>query len=94
MIRGRGDVVARFILLLSADAYARHKQGLVRADGRTPEASACISTQHPPFDPQEFWYAWARGERMKIDLFGPQWDYWAATSEPIDALRTRIGVTA
>jgi hypothetical protein len=45
-------------------------------------------------DPQEFWHAWARGERMKIDLFGPQWDFWAATSEPIDALRTRIGVTA
>ncbi len=45
-------------------------------------------------DPQEFWHAWARGERMKIDLFGPQWDFWAATREPIDTVRTRIGVTA
>ena len=32
IIRGRGDVVTRFILLLSADAYAMQlcKQGLVR----------------------------------------------------------------
>ena len=45
-------------------------------------------------DPREFWHAWARGEQMTIDLFGPAWDFWAATREPIDALRTRVGVTA
>lgn len=45
-------------------------------------------------DPQEFWHAWARGERMTIDLFGPDWDFWAATREPIDSLRARVGVTA
>jgi tellurite resistance protein len=34
-------------------------------------------------DPQEFWHAWARGEAMKVDLFDPNWDFWAATPEPI-----------
>jgi hypothetical protein len=43
-------------------------------------------------DPQEFWHAWARGERMQVDLFGPAWDFWAATPEPIDSVRTRIGL--
>jgi tellurite resistance protein len=43
-------------------------------------------------DPQEFWHAWARGAQMKVDLFGPKWDFWAVTREPIDALRTRIGL--
>ena len=45
-------------------------------------------------DPQEFWHAWARGEAMKVDLFGPAWDFWAATRDPIAAVRTRIGITA
>ena len=44
-------------------------------------------------DPQEFWHAWARGERMKVDLFGPDWDFWAATAQPVDAVRARIGLT-
>jgi hypothetical protein len=45
-------------------------------------------------DPQEFWHAWARGERMKVDLFAPEWDFWAATREPIETVRTHIGLTA
>jgi hypothetical protein len=45
-------------------------------------------------DPQEFWHAWARGERMTVDLFGPDWSFWAATVEPIDRLRRRIGLAA
>jgi hypothetical protein len=45
-------------------------------------------------DPQEFWHAWVRGERMKIDLFGLEFDFWAATPEPIEAVRARIGLTA
>ena len=45
-------------------------------------------------DPQEFWHAWARGERMKVDLFGPEWDFWAATREPIESVRAHIGLTA
>jgi hypothetical protein len=44
-------------------------------------------------DPQEFWHAWARGGAVTLDLFGPSWDFWAATRGPIDALRTRIGLT-
>jgi hypothetical protein len=44
-------------------------------------------------DPQEFWHAWARGERMKVDLFGPGWDFWAATVQPVDAVRVHIGLT-
>ena len=31
-------------------------------------------------DPQEFWRAWARGERINVDLFGRSWDFWAATA--------------
>jgi hypothetical protein len=43
-------------------------------------------------DPQEVRHAWARGERMKVDLFDPKWDFWAATREPFDALRLRLGL--
>jgi hypothetical protein len=43
-------------------------------------------------DPKEFWHAWARGEAVTIDLFGPSFDFWAATAEPIDALRSRFGL--
>jgi hypothetical protein len=28
-----------------------------------------------------------RGERMKVDLFAPEWDFWAATREPIETVR-------
>jgi hypothetical protein len=30
---------------------------------------------------------------MQIDLFGPDWDFWAATREPIEAVRAHIGIT-
>jgi len=43
-------------------------------------------------DPKEFWHAWARGEAVTIDLFGPSFDFWAATAEPIEALRSRLGL--
>jgi hypothetical protein len=45
-------------------------------------------------DPQEFWHAWARGEKMKVDLFDPKWDFWAATRESIETVRRRVGVAA
>ena len=45
-------------------------------------------------DPQEFWHAWARGEQVKVDLFDPSWDFWAATREPMDAFRARIGLAS
>jgi hypothetical protein len=45
-------------------------------------------------DPEEFWHAWARGEAVKVDLFDPSWDFWAATHELIDTLRSRIGLAS
>jgi hypothetical protein len=40
-------------------------------------------------DPAEFWHAWERGEAMNIDIFGPEWDFWAWVDEPLDALRAK-----
>jgi hypothetical protein len=34
----------------------------------------------------------SRVTRVAVDLFGPSWDFWDATREPIDARRTRIGL--
>lgn len=45
-------------------------------------------------DPQEFWHAWARGEDMKTDLFGPDWNFWAAAIQPIAAVREAVGLAA
>ncbi len=38
-------------------------------------------------DPAEFWHAWARGADMKIDIFGPDWDFWEWTQRPLADLR-------
>jgi hypothetical protein len=43
-------------------------------------------------DPQEFWHAWARGEAVKVDLFGPSWDFWAAAQRPIAQVRADVGL--
>jgi tellurite resistance protein len=43
-------------------------------------------------DPQEFWHAWARGEAVKVDLFGPSWDFWAAAQRPIAEVRAEVGL--
>lgn len=40
-------------------------------------------------DPSEFWHAWARGKAMKTDIFGPDWDFWAWTDQPMDDLRSQ-----
>ena len=40
-------------------------------------------------DPKEFWHAWERGQAMKIDIFGPEWDFWAWVDQPLAELRTR-----
>ena len=45
-------------------------------------------------DPQEFWHAWARGEQMKVDLFGPNWDFWTEARRPLAEVRARVGVSA
>jgi hypothetical protein len=31
---------------------------------------------------------------MKVDLFGPGWDFWAATAEPMAAVQARVGLAA
>jgi hypothetical protein len=43
-------------------------------------------------DPEQFWVAWIRGAQMKIDLFSPDWDFWAHVEEPIEQLRQRYHV--
>ncbi len=40
-------------------------------------------------DPEEFWHAWARGERTRIDLFGHGWDFWEWAPQPIADLRAK-----
>jgi tellurite resistance protein len=57
------------------------------------ELNAVAASAKGALDPQEFWHAWARGERMKTDLFGPDWDFWAAAREPIETVRARVGIT-
>jgi hypothetical protein len=44
------------------------------------------------FEPEEFFYAWARGEDTTRDLFGPDWNFWAAAIQPIDAVREVVGL--
>jgi hypothetical protein len=43
-------------------------------------------------DPEQFWIAWVRGAQMKVDLFSPEWDFWAHVEEPIEHLRQRYHV--
>src|SRR5262245_37228767 len=43
-------------------------------------------------DPQEFWHAWARGERVTIDLFDPSWNFWAAAQQQLESVRRDVGL--
>jgi hypothetical protein len=43
-------------------------------------------------DPQEFWHAWARGERVSIDLFDPAWNFWSAAQQQLAAVRQDVGL--
>lgn len=49
-------------------------------------------TAKDTFDPHEFFYAWARGEDMIADLFAPDWNFWAAAIQPLDAVREAVGL--
>jgi len=40
-------------------------------------------------DPEAFWIAWVRGSQMTVDLFSPEWNFWAHVEEPVDLLRQR-----
>lgn len=44
------------------------------------------------FDPQEFWHAWARGERVAIDLFDAKWNFWSAAHQQLQAVREDVGL--
>jgi hypothetical protein len=46
------------------------------------------------FDPDQFWTAWVRGSQMTVDLFSPEWDFWAHIEEPVDLLRQRYHAAA
>ena len=43
-------------------------------------------------DPEEFWHAWARGERVGIDLFNPAWNFWAAAQQQLKSVRDDVGL--
>ena len=43
-------------------------------------------------DPEAFWEAWSRGEATRIDLFGPDWNFWQAAPQPIAAVRAAVGL--
>ncbi|CAN5150418.1 hypothetical protein BH10PSE10_BH10PSE10_15190 [soil metagenome] len=44
------------------------------------------------FDPDAFFHAWARGEDTIADLFSPDWNFWSAAIQPIDAVREAVGL--
>lgn len=46
------------------------------------------------FDPEAFWRAWARGQRVTADVFAPGWDFWDACERPLAELREAYGVPA
>lgn len=43
-------------------------------------------------DPQEFWHAWARGERVAIDLFDSRWNFWSAAQQQLATVRRDVGL--
>ena len=48
---------------------------------------------HGAFEPHAFFHAWARGEDTVADLFAPDWNFWSAAIQPIDAVREAVGLT-
>jgi hypothetical protein len=44
------------------------------------------------FEPRHFWTAWERGSRVTTDIVAPDWDFWAATTVPLDELRAAYNV--
>lgn len=54
------------------------------------ELNDVAKSAHGALDPAEFWHAWARGERMREDVFAAGWDFWAWVAEPLEDLRGRL----
>jgi hypothetical protein len=44
------------------------------------------------FEPAHFWTAWERGSQITTDIVAPDWDFWAATTVPLDELRDAYSV--
>jgi hypothetical protein len=44
-------------------------------------------------DPEKFWNAWERGSEVAMDVFSPQWDFWAAAREKLDDVRAAYCVS-
>jgi hypothetical protein len=48
---------------------------------------------HGTFEPYAFFHAGARGEDTIADLLAPEWNFWPAAIQPIDAVRAAVGLT-
>jgi hypothetical protein len=44
------------------------------------------------FEPRHFWTAWERGSKVTTDVVAPDWDFWGATTMPLEELRAAYGV--
>ncbi|HEY5333558.1 MAG TPA: hypothetical protein VIJ21_08430, partial [Solirubrobacterales bacterium] len=44
------------------------------------------------FEPRHFWTAWERGAATTVDVVAPDWDFWGATTVPLEELRAAYGV--
>jgi hypothetical protein len=44
------------------------------------------------FEPRHFWTAWERGAATTVDVVAPGWDFWGATTVPLEELRAAYGV--
>jgi hypothetical protein len=44
------------------------------------------------FEPRHFWTAWERGSKVTTDVVAPDWDFWGATTVPLEELRAAYGV--
>jgi hypothetical protein len=44
------------------------------------------------FEPAKFWTAWSRGRASRVNLFDPDWDFWATAPRPLDEFREDAGI--
>jgi hypothetical protein len=44
------------------------------------------------FEPRHFWTAWERGAATTVDVVDAGWDFWGATTVPLEELRAAYGV--
>jgi hypothetical protein len=44
------------------------------------------------FEPRHFWTAWERGAATTVDVVDADWDFWGATTVPLEELRAAYGV--